>query len=1226
MKCFLFQVTICIVAIVCGSSFALAADATTVDCPLLAHWTFDETDEDKATKIVDQVSGQPNVAPEYNGRRCKGVFGRALDLDGAHRLRTAPTMLPENLEAISFSAWIMPAEISNYREIFRQECARRLLFSLQHNGTILSMGLSVNGKYAECDAQIDVPNVWNGRWRHCVTTFDGHRMRVFLDGMEIRAMRREGKLDIDHQAPCFIGSLGGGSEHFQGGIDDLRIYGAALSLDQVRSLYQEGARRLEVHYKELEKQLAEVYQRHSTLVDTLDSTASMIHASKLAVAGQLRTALVAKLRADFPKEYDAYRRIVGADPLAILSDSDDQETETIAGMNREKLKETVEHLTQQLIEYRPLTDEQWSILSESQAKYWRQTEQIVVRLGQTSAAATSKPDKIDPYFRQQLLGLLVAAAARVDDRPYQREAVAPYRKPSTPETRDLSTDEADAALKRDWLFQADGRPSKQRIETEIGWTRSMVERITKDNPRCNFDKDLAELDTVAARVAKISGDDAELYYQVRRIKRRIMLSDPVVDFSRVLMVDMPYPAGNEWRHETRHRLGYMAVPGGRLLVLDGLSPAGHLRQLAPQKPLHGSFWRPDISRDGTRVVYSFKPHNEKAFHLYEIGIDGTGNRQITAGRFDDLDPIYLPDGKHIAFSTTRGYTYVRCMPPTNAYVLARINRDGSDLYLISRNNEPDYLPSVLNDGRIIYTRWEYTDKPLWRAQGLWVMNPDGTNVNTFWGNQSVWPDLLKDARSIPGSRRVMFTGSAHHNWFSGSVGILDPDNGYNFPDGLTKVTADLAWPESGNGPTDPIESERYHASGRYTAYYSPYPLSEKVFLTSAERGGKFVLLLMDTDGNRELIYEGVNNIFHAIPVRAQKPVRVIPDRVQWPSLADRDRPAKGVIYSSDVYQGSSIPRGKAKYLRVMNIEPKTYTYWDRRPYISTGPVVSMVQSDGVKRVVGTVPIEADGSVSFRAPAGRALHFQLLDENYRCLQTMRSFTGVMPGESRGCTGCHELQKSTPDTASGSGIALRQPPRDITPPPWDDTSVSYARYVRPVLDKYCSRCHEGDGKGRQRFDMTERPGFRMFNEPYVTLIGRPSWGKKYQPPAVPPPGFGIADMLYVEGYDQRDPAGYATPPPMTALSYKSRLIDIASSGKHNDVRVDPVSLRRLIVWIDAMCPYRGAEEVRAIDDPSFQGVDWLSIRPRIKSAPTVVRPGPLSATDDDPMYEEKVGSRQ
>ena len=153
---------------------------------------------------------------------------------------------------------------------------------------------------------------------------------------------------------------------------------------------------------------------------------------------------------------------------------------------------------------------------------------------------------------------------------------------------------------------------------------------------------------------------------------------------------------------------------------------------------------------------------------------------------------------------------------------------------------------------------------------MWTVNPDGTQVNTLWGNQSVWPDLLKDARGIPGSRRIMFTGSAHHNWFSGSVGIIDPTKGFNFPDGLTKVTADVQWPESGNGPVDPIESPDYHASGNYAAYYSPFPLSEHDFLVSANRAGKFVLYLMDVDGNRELVYEGTNNILHALPVRERK--------------------------------------------------------------------------------------------------------------------------------------------------------------------------------------------------------------------------------------------------------------------------------------------------------------------------------------------------------------------
>ena len=612
-----------------------------------------------------------------------------------------------------------------------------------------------------------------------------------------------------------------------------------------------------------------------------------------------------------------------------------------------------------------------------------------------------------------------------------------------------------------------------------------------------------------------------------------------------------------------------------------------LTQLAPQAPLHGSFWRPDLSWDAKKVVFCFKPHNEKAFHLYEVAVDGSGLVQLTDGIFDDFDPIYLPDG-HLLFSTTRGHTYVRCMPPTNAYVLARCDLQGKDIYLVSYNNEPDYLPCVMDDGRIVYTRWEYTDKPLWRAMKLWTMHPDGTQVMMFWGNQSVWPDLVKDARPIPGSRRVMITGSAHHNWFSGSVGIIDPDKGFNFPDGLTKITADVPWPECGNGPIDPVESPRYHASGQYPAYYSPYPLSERDFLVSAQRNGKFILYLMDIDGNRELIYEGINNVFDAQPLRPRPRPPVLTDRVAWPDRKDRLNPKPGVIFSGNVYHGAPPElRGKARYLRVLHIDEKTYTYWHKRPYISTGPVVSAVQSEGVKRVVGTVPIESDGSVSFYAPPAMALHFQLLDGGFRALQTMRSFVGVMPGERRGCLGCHESHSRTPEIRL-SAAALAREPRAITPPPWGDDSVSYARYVRPVLDKYCSKCHEGNGEARKVFDLTERPSAPVFNEPYWTLIGRPTWAAPYVKPATPIPGFGIANVLMVEAYNTVDPAAYRTPKPMTHLSYKSRLVEIASSGKHYDVKCDPVSVQRLIAWIG------GAYEQHWSVNPFWEGPRELAAK--------------------------------
>jgi hypothetical protein len=201
----------------------------------------------------------------------------------------------------------------------------------------------------------------------------------------------------------------------------------------------------------------------------------------------------------------------------------------------------------------------------------------------------------------------------------------------------------------------------------------------------------------------------------------------------------------------------VAVPGGKLTILEGLDPWAEARHIGPEAA--GSYWGPDLSFDGRQVLFSFKPENDKGFHLYEVGTGGRNLRQLTFGDYDDIDPIYLPDG-HIMFVTTRCQTYVRCMPHANSYVLARCDADGRNIYLVSRSNACDWVPALLEDGRVIYSRWEYTDKPLWRIQSLWTTNPDGTNTAAFWGNQSVWPDHLAQPRPIPGTHRVMFTAGS----------------------------------------------------------------------------------------------------------------------------------------------------------------------------------------------------------------------------------------------------------------------------------------------------------------------------------------------------------------------------------------------------------------------------------------------------------------------------------
>ncbi|MHC4247582.1 MAG: HzsA-related protein [Planctomycetota bacterium] len=778
------------------------------------------------------------------------------------------------------------------------------------------------------------------------------------------------------------------------------------------------------------------------------------------------------------------------------------------------------------------------------------------------------------------------------------------------------------ALVDDWLFQAGGKPDARKASQEIGWARELAARLSADPRTPDLAADLAELDALAKELEGAPGDAREIYLAVRRVKRRVMFKNPAVDFTKVLTIDNPYPGGGEWPHEARHRNGFMAQDGGRLLVIEGLDPDSPVRDLFEGR--RGSFWRPDLSFDGTKVLASFQPEGEMSFHLYEVNSDGTGLKQLTRGDYDDLDPIYLPDG-HILFSTSRTNTYIRCMPYTYAFALARCDADGKNIYIVSRNSETDYVPSLMNDGRVIYSRWEYTDKGLWRIQSLWTMNPDGTGVASFWGNQSVWPDHVTEPRAIPGSKRIMFTGVGHHRWFDGCIGIIDREKGRDFPNGLTKVTSDLAWPESGNGPVDPKETDRYHRSGKYSAYKTPYPISKEDFLVSAKRGkGNFQLYLMDIHGNRELIYKGTHNVYHAMPFRARKRPPAIPDVVAWPGTGEDHKTTRpGVLFSRDVLQGvADLPREKVKHLRVIEMDHKTYSTW-KKTVQHDGPAVSIIQADTVKRILGTVPVEADGSVCFEVPAGKALYFQLLDEDYRCVQTMRSFTGVMPGESRGCVGCHEQKSVTPANAATAGfragIAMRKGAAKLTQPPWGSETVGYERFVQPVLDKYCAKCHQGDGKGRKKLDMTHRPssvrwrarvGHRPgerspFPEPYVTFVGgRIGWGGSRPKNADGVP-VTMAGCFIVEGYGKHDPKGLMTLKPMTILSSRSKLLANATSGKHNKVKVDPESARRLTAWIDANCPYLGEEEIRAMNDPEFGGIEKLQVRPRTATAPDIDR---------------------
>ncbi|MBT3198875.1 MAG: hypothetical protein HN350_03070 [Phycisphaerales bacterium] len=789
------------------------------------------------------------------------------------------------------------------------------------------------------------------------------------------------------------------------------------------------------------------------------------------------------------------------------------------------------------------------------------------------------------------------------------------------------TPEGQAQLDADWLVQCGGKPTAKMVTDEIGWARELAARLEKIKGCPSLKADLAKLAELEKQIAGAKDAEAakKLYLAVRAAKRKIMFANPLINFDKIVLIDNPFPNGkkgdatNEWRHEARHRNGYMAVMGGKLLSV-GLDPGSKATSLFGDRI--GSFWRPDVHFNGKKIVVSFQPTGHKSFHLYEVDSEGKNVKQLTFGDYDDLDPIYTPDN-HITFCSSRAHTYVRCMPMTHAYAVSRCDADGKNIYVVSRNGEAEYMASVLNDGRVIYTRWEYTEKALWRIQSLWTMNPDGTNVQVFWGNQSRWPDVLTEARAIPGSNRVMFTGLGHHDWFNGSLGIIDPAKGLNYPDGLTKVTPEVRWTEVGDGPKEKTESKTYHSCKAFRAYKTPYPLSEEDFLCSAivsgGRGGRFQLYLMDIHGNRELIHKGNHNAYYAMPLVARKAPPALPDRVAWPKIGSGQKAASGVLYSNDVFSNApKILKEKGKYIRSVVMDPKSYTTWHKTVQ-HDGPAVSVFQADGVKRILGTTPIEKDGSICMEIPAGIAVSFQVLDEKKQCIHVMRSFTGVMPGETRGCFGCHESKLSTRgNPAAGSNsIAMKKGPKKPVEPAWGyNTSISYTRFVQPVLDKNCGKCHQDPKhKAFAKLNMTYRPSKHRwrtrvntrpddvspFTEPYYTLVGGgQGWGGRQK--KMP-----LSGVYVVESYNSGgDGSDLKTLPPYSAFSPKSTLIKNASSGEHHKVKVSAADLAMLVAWVDLNGPYLGDEEIRNMYDPiSYAAENISAVRPRVATAPMIDR---------------------
>ena len=551
------------------------------------------------------------------------------------------------------------------------------------------------------------------------------------------------------------------------------------------------------------------------------------------------------------------------------------------------------------------------------------------------------------------------------------------------------------------------------------------------------------------------------------------------------------------------------------------------------------------SFDGRSLLFACRQKQDDPYHVWEIGSDGSKAHQITSGPFHDFNPVYYPDGR-IVFSSSRVESYSLCQNFL-ACALHICNPDGSNLRRFDFTTLCTIAPAVMPDGSIICTRWEYQDKNIFFWQGLWTIHPDGSQLKLYYGNTLTIPNSRYGPKPIPGTNKVMITMAAHHHPPVGDIAIVERSRGVENPEGCKQITFETPYRvtkgkdfrERNGGPGDLFFP---------WAYADPWPISDDLSLVAyggpdpKEGGtGQTRICLLTSQGVLFELYSepGVSFCF-PVPLNSRPIPASIPGEV--PTKA-----GKGTFFVQDIYKGLSeqgVKHGQVKELRVWQQIPKKYNtegprFHDHYPVVGFGTYY-------VKRNLGSVPVDENGSAYFTAPSNVELYFEALDINGKEISRMGSVTQITTGETSSCIGCHENRLSPPPPARATAMArLKRPPDLLRPPSWGAGNVDYVRQVQPVLDQYCASCHSGQapaGKIDLSGDKT-----RFFNMSYETLcLG------------------GWVDYYYIN----QGPTGVF--PAMQTGSMVSRLTKLLES-KHQKVDVDPESRRRIYSWIDANVPY-------------------------------------------------------
>jgi len=646
---------------------------------------------------------------------------------------------------------------------------------------------------------------------------------------------------------------------------------------------------------------------------------------------------------------------------------------------------------------------------------------------------------------------------------------------------------------------------------------------------------------------------------------------------------------------TRHPLARPHTVGNDVSMGQPTAPGCSIRIMYPAQPEReidiifsdptGSIYDMNLSADAQTIYFSYQREGERHWNIWQIGVDGSGLRQLTEGNYYDISPCPTPAGDLIFVSTRRyGYTVCQPGPASNLHRLRNFGLgETPTICCVSMNTLSDMTPQMMRDGRVLFTRWEYIDRDLTYRQSLWTQNPDGTGYQLFFGNTIRDVGSFMQARQLPGQNHMLVaTFAPHHGFPHGMIGLIDRSAGVEGEKGVGFIytTTDVESVEDTDFPW---------------GYRDPFPLTDELFLCSYGGGRRyfqdgrrrFGIYLLDIHGNKRLLFEDEEqSSFFPMPLVPVEPPAIIADRITRLTPPDQlndpyDETMRGTVLLMDVNEGlqGRVERGVITSLRIMEQIRKTEELYERA--YDQSPIMSYA-TYYAKRDWGTVPLEADGSAHFTAPALREIYLQALDSEGREVFRMMSAFQLMPGEQLSCVGCHENRDAMPTAGFNRvPIASRRPPHTPQSPDWllhrerlnpfpDARVFDFPSTVQPVLDRHCVQCHNGQ-RAEGGFDLTGDKT-RFFSMSYDNLLGTSrSYRQHNMLTGEMLPEYAALEKPLVHFFWLLWTPSSNSEPYITG-SHASRLTALIESN-HNGISM-PLEDRQIIYyWMDANVPYYG-----------------------------------------------------